>query len=118
MTSTQDIGPAGIATKPYRPRCQFGGGHIWIAAPTGDDRYSEDVYQCSRCGAVSSNFDRAKQFRASQRFFGYAVADSCGAIMAYDRSKADPYDQAWGLDRDDSDLYRWDDDGGGVEVMA
>ena len=50
----RDTGAAGLAVRPYKPRCHFGRAHSWVADPhlASED---EETYQCWDCGAVSSN---------------------------------------------------------------
>jgi hypothetical protein len=52
----QPTGPAGLPVRPFKPRCNFGNGHTWIAEANASD---DETYQCSVCGAVSSNHPAA-----------------------------------------------------------
>lgn len=53
-----ETGAAGLAVKPYKPRCHFGRSHSWLADPFPADD-AEETYQCWNCGAVSSNHPAA-----------------------------------------------------------
>lgn len=45
----------GLDPKPYKPRCQFGHGHIWIFIDA-----DADLCQCSKCGCMSSNWQASQ----------------------------------------------------------
>jgi hypothetical protein len=50
--TTQNLtqtGHAGLTIKPYRRRCQFGQGHVWVMPAD-----NEELSQCAKCGCVSS----------------------------------------------------------------
>lgn len=42
-------GPAFLAPRPFKPRCNFGHGHLWVSE-------DDEIYQCSTCGVMSSNW--------------------------------------------------------------